>query len=168
MIPNTSQDSNGSSNSSYSQRSSNTYASSPSTTDAYSPTGYQSSYPTSSTTRTHYPILAPSRPLPPPPTPSQPPVSSSSEKKSKSSKPTPYICVYRGCTRQFARSFDLDRHMKTHFPNAIQKLDCPKGAQGSFCRRVGEKGFTRKDHLDEHLRKVHLVDLPKSARGTRG
>lgn len=58
--------------------------------------------------------------------------------------------------------------MKVHFPNSVGKLDCPQGArEGSFCKRVGEKGFTRKDHRDEHLRKVHMIDLPKSARGTR-
>ncbi|KAL8769009.1 MAG: hypothetical protein Q9209_004926 [Squamulea sp. 1 TL-2023] len=65
----------------------------------------------------------------------------------------PFICVYPGCTRQFARSYDLDRHMKSHISDSIGKLDCPYGAKGSFCKRVGEKGFTRKDHRDEHLRK---------------
>ncbi|KAL8790691.1 MAG: hypothetical protein Q9213_000539 [Squamulea squamosa] len=70
-------------------------------------------------------------------------------------------------SRQFARSYDLDRHMKSHFPDSAGKLDCPYGAKGSFCGRVGEKGFTRKDHRDEHLRKVHKVDLPKSAWGRR-
>ncbi|KAL8717536.1 MAG: hypothetical protein Q9225_005229 [Loekoesia sp. 1 TL-2023] len=89
------------------------------------------------------------------------------KKPKKPEKPTPYICVFSGCPRQFSRSFDLDRHMKTHFPPSVDKLDCPKGAQGSFCKRVGDKGFTRKDHLEEHLRKVHLVDLPKSAQGSR-
>lgn len=82
-------------------------------------------------------------------------------------KPTPYICVFPSCDRQFARSYDLDRHMQTHFPGANIKYDCPQAKAGSFCRRVGDKGFTRKDHLIEHLRKVHLLDFPKTARGTR-
>ncbi|KAI4245821.1 MAG: hypothetical protein L6R40_002349 [Gallowayella cf. fulva] len=93
--------------------------------------------------------------------------SSSSSSSSPSSKATPYLCLHRGCTRQFARTYDLDRHVKTHFPDAVGKLDCPQGAKGSFCKRVGERGFTRKDHRDEHLRKVHMIDLPKSPRGTR-
>ncbi|KAL8938871.1 MAG: hypothetical protein Q9211_003007 [Gyalolechia sp. 1 TL-2023] len=38
-----------------------------------------------------------------------------------------------------------------------RKTDCPEGAQGSFCNRVGENGFTRMDHLDEHLRKKEMV-----------
>ncbi|KAL9000541.1 MAG: hypothetical protein Q9169_000834 [Polycauliona sp. 2 TL-2023] len=84
------------------------------------------------------------------------------------SKPAPYVCVYPGCSRAFARPYDLQRHMKVHFPDSVDKLDCPHGAkEGSFCKRVGENGFTRKDHLDEHKRKVHLMPLPKSARGTR-
>lgn len=38
---------------------------------------------------------------------------------------------------------------------------------GSFCKRVGERDFTTKDHLHEHLRKVHFVNLPKPAKGMR-
>ncbi|KAL8984170.1 MAG: hypothetical protein Q9177_004770, partial [Variospora cf. flavescens] len=70
----------------------------------------------------------------------------------------------------FTRSFDLGRHLKTHFPDDTPRLDCPKATAGgaAWCNRVGERGFTRQDHLNEHLRKVHLVDLPKTARGTRG
>lgn len=37
------------------------------------------------------------------------------------------------------------------------KLDCPMAAQGSFCNRLRENGFTRKDHLDEHMRIVHRM-----------
>lgn len=39
-----------------------------------------------------------------------------------------------------------------------RRTDCPEGARGSFCNRVGENGFTRMDHLDEHLRTVHLLE----------
>ncbi|KAL8928034.1 MAG: hypothetical protein Q9172_001089 [Xanthocarpia lactea] len=85
--------------------------------------------------------------------------------KSTDSKPTPFVCLSPGCTSAFARPYDLDRHMKVHFPAA--RFDCPQGANGSFCKRTGENGFQRKEHLNEHLRKVHMMDLPKSSRGTR-
>ncbi|KAI4217831.1 MAG: hypothetical protein LQ349_008996, partial [Xanthoria aureola] len=81
---------------------------------------------------------------------------------------TTYMCVYPGCDRGFARDYDLDRHIKIHFPSLTTKLDCPQGAKvGSFCKRVGERGFTRKDHLHEHLRTVHFVNVPESSRGRR-
>ncbi|KAL8843597.1 MAG: hypothetical protein Q9170_000101 [Blastenia crenularia] len=80
---------------------------------------------------------------------------------SKSTKPTPYICLFPNCSRQFARSFDLARHMKWHFGGLNEKLDCPH-AQESLCGRAGDKGFTREDHLNEHLRKVHMMTVPKS------
>ena len=57
--------------------------------------------------------------------------------------------------------------MKIHFPHTT-RLDSPHGMKvGSFCKRVGERGFTRKDHLHENLRKVHFVNLPKPAKGMR-
>ncbi|KAI4094792.1 MAG: hypothetical protein LQ344_002038 [Seirophora lacunosa] len=168
MIPNTSQDSHTSSSSANSRYSSNTYASSYGTSPSspQSPLAFghqqqqqQSSYPAPSS-RSHYVPLASSQPIPPP---TIKPSSSSDKNK----KPTPFICLHAGCPRQFARSFDLDRHLKTHFPAAAPRLDCPKGLAGAWCGRVGDRGFTRQDHLNEHLRKVHLVDLPKSARGSR-
>lgn len=91
---------------------------------------------------------------------------SSASTSTGTSKPPQGICLYRGCTRQFARAYDLDRHMKVHFPESTNKLDCPYAGEGS-CKRVGERGFTRKDHRDEHIRNVHMIDLPKSARGMR-
>ncbi|KAI4244989.1 MAG: hypothetical protein L6R42_010303 [Xanthoria sp. 1 TBL-2021] len=166
-MPTGSQDSSGSSDSTYSA---NTYPSSYNVSPAaYSPTetyGYSPSqvgylapshgqyHPTAQPTSSTYTSAQQSKSLSPTST--------------STSKPTPFICVFPGCTRQFARTYDLDRHMKVHFPDSVGKLDCPQGArEGSFCKRVGEKGFTRKDHRDEHLRKVHMIDLPKSARGTR-
>ncbi|KAJ4399909.1 hypothetical protein N0V91_009077 [Didymella pomorum] len=35
------------------------------------------------------------------------------------------------------------------------------------CSRVGNKGFTRKDHLMEHLRNFHKIDVPKRKAGER-
>ena len=84
------------------------------------------------------------------------------------SRSTLVECQYPGCPRQFARAYDLDRHIKVHFPSSTTKLDCPYGAEvGSFCKRVGERGFTRKDHFYEHLRNVHFVGVRKLSRGMR-
>ncbi|KAF2737463.1 hypothetical protein EJ04DRAFT_510329 [Polyplosphaeria fusca] len=35
------------------------------------------------------------------------------------------------------------------------------------CTRVGDKGFTRRDHLIEHLRNFHNLDIPKRRPGER-
>ncbi|KAL9033398.1 MAG: hypothetical protein Q9180_005967, partial [Flavoplaca navasiana] len=81
------------------------------------------------------------------------------------SKRNPYSCVYPGCTRTFLRRADLDRHMNDH-PHT--KHDCPLALkQDGSCNRMGENGFPRKDKLEDHLKRVHMLDLPKSARGTR-
>ena len=54
--------------------------------------------------------------------------------------------------------------MKTvHFP--IYQ-DCPYATK--WCNRVGTNGFTRPDHLKDHLRDVHAKDIPKQKRGSRG
>ncbi|KAL8646218.1 MAG: hypothetical protein Q9210_006262, partial [Variospora velana] len=92
----------------------------------------------------------------------------SSKPPTKMHKTFPYVCLHPGCTRRFARSFDLDRHYRiTHLPETAKRLDCPKAASESWCQRIGARGFTRLDHLNEHLRKVHLMDLPTSSRGSR-
>ena len=86
--------------------------------------------------------------------------------RSMISRSTPYVCHHPGCDTPCTRRSDLRRHMKYHRPNT--KHDCPYGAKvGSFCKRVGENGFIRKDHLLEHLRRVHDVDVPESSRGMR-
>ena len=73
----------------------------------------------------------------------------------------PLLCLQPGCLYQTKRQYDLDRHQKTHFPsNPGEKFDCT----GRGCGRTGEYGFDRKDHLREHLRKVHGNDIPKKTR----
>ena len=59
----------------------------------------------------------------------------------------------------------MDRHQKTHnlSPGCKEKFDCP--AKG--CGRTGKHGFDRKDHLREHLRKIHAKDIPQPARRRR-
>ena len=50
--------------------------------------------------------------------------------------------------------------------SSTRKIDCPEGAKlGSFCQKTGENGFTRRDQLREHLRKVHHIDVPNYGLG---
>ncbi|EFR02728.1 hypothetical protein MGYG_05727 [Nannizzia gypsea CBS 118893] len=66
-----------------------------------------------------------------------------------------FICLYKNCEGSFSRVADLSRHQKSiHFPT---KTDCPK----SGCNRKGFYGFTREDHLIEHLRQYHREQLAK-------
>ena len=48
------------------------------------------------------------------------------------------------------------------------RLDCPigvcEGVGGS--RRVDDRGFTRRDDMNEHLRKVHKMKVPKSRKNS--
>ena len=72
--------------------------------------------------------------------------------------------MHAGCEYQTKRQYDLDRHQKTHLSSGPgEKFDCP----GRGCGRTGEHGFDRKDHLREHLRKVHAKDTPKPSRRRR-
>ncbi|SLM37078.1 Zinc finger, C2H2-like [Lasallia pustulata] len=77
--------------------------------------------------------------------------------------PKSYPCLHEGCKSQaqFTRAADLERHHKTvHFVE--KRLDCPE----RWCGRVGDYGFTRKDHLIEHRRSFHVQDVPKTPRGS--
>ncbi|GBF65535.1 hypothetical protein TMEN_8252 [Trichophyton mentagrophytes] len=66
-----------------------------------------------------------------------------------------FICLYENCEGSFSRVADLSRHQKSiHFPT---RMDCPK----SRCNRKGFMGFTREDHLTEHLRQFHGEQLAK-------
>jgi hypothetical protein len=52
---------------------------------------------------------------------------------------------------------DVKRHQTSvHFP-VLE--DCPM----EHCPRKGKNGFPRKDHLTEHLRSYHHMDIPKRA-----
>ncbi|GIJ99352.1 hypothetical protein Aspvir_001482 [Aspergillus viridinutans] len=77
--------------------------------------------------------------------------SASSSESSKSSKA--YAC--ETCGKAFTRSADLKRHQTSvHYP---VYQDCPV----EHCPRKARNGFPRRDHLIEHLRSSHHMDLPK-------
>ena len=81
---------------------------------------------------------------------------------SSSSSPTGELhCLFPQCEYKTKRQYDLNRHQKMHNSSA-EKFGC----WGRNCHRVGENGFDRKDHLTEHLRKVHMKEIPK--KGSRG
>jgi hypothetical protein len=73
-------------------------------------------------------------------------------------------CLADGCKQTFTRSADLSRHHKTRHDVNLQKLSCPKPR----CGRVGENGFSRPDHVKEHLREYHKdTSVPKRERRRR-
>ncbi|MCJ1227696.1 hypothetical protein MMC12_004352 [Toensbergia leucococca] len=78
-------------------------------------------------------------------------------------KPKSHICLVPGCDSAFARSYDLNRHQATHYDTQV-KYDCPSG----WCNRQGKNGFTRKDHLKDHQRKVHMKSIPMRGAGRAG
>lgn len=68
-----------------------------------------------------------------------------------------YICVHPGCESSFSRPADLSRHqVSVHFRDGVM-LDCPRPR----CARKGDQGFSRQDHLIEHLRQFHCMKLAK-------
>ncbi|KAE8144152.1 hypothetical protein BDV25DRAFT_112241 [Aspergillus avenaceus] len=71
----------------------------------------------------------------------------------ESAKPVkPYACH---CGRAFTRPADLKRHQSSVHNPVFQ--DCPV----SGCIRKDSNGFPRRDHLIEHLRSYHHLDVPK-------
>ncbi|KAL4942472.1 hypothetical protein BDV06DRAFT_192092 [Aspergillus oleicola] len=65
----------------------------------------------------------------------------------------PYTCP--DCTKSFTRPADLKRHQSTvHYP-VFQNCPVPD------CSRKDSNGFPRRDHLVEHLRSYHHMDVPK-------
>ena len=73
------------------------------------------------------------------------------------------LCLHDGCNYTTKRQFDLNRHLQTHLSPETERYDCP----GRGCGRTGEHGFARKDHLTEHLRKVHAKSPKASGDGKR-
>jgi hypothetical protein len=66
------------------------------------------------------------------------------------------------CPSHFTRPADLVRHCATYHNYVAKNYDCPRPK----CHRVGEFGFTRMDHLNEHLRQYHKTrTVPSSSRG---
>ncbi|KAF2020187.1 hypothetical protein BU24DRAFT_459794 [Aaosphaeria arxii CBS 175.79] len=82
------------------------------------------------------------------------------------SQPRTFPCTVPNCTStaNFTRLADLQRHQSTvHNKNTTPEYPCEvKG-----CTRIGDKGFTRRDHLVEHLRNFHHIDIPKRKPGER-
>jgi hypothetical protein len=71
-------------------------------------------------------------------------------------------CLHQDCLdsngrpiRHFTRKADVARHHKSTYERTF--MDCPK----HNCRRKGVNGFTRQDHLTEHLRGYHGEDIAK-------
>ncbi|KAK5057497.1 hypothetical protein LTR84_011497 [Exophiala bonariae] len=83
------------------------------------------------------------------------------KKLTKSAKDSMY-CPHPDCKnedgvaqKRFSRKADVSRHYNSqHNP---QHIDCPRPR----CIRKGKQGFTRRDHLVEHLRGFHLEAIPK-------
>ena len=86
----------------------------------------------------------------------------SMSRTSESYKKTELLhCLHEGCEYQTKRQYDYDRHQKTHYPSQpSEKFDCT--IRG--CDRTGERAFSRKDNLKEHLRTVHAKVIPKQGR----
>ncbi|OAP58590.1 hypothetical protein AYL99_07680 [Fonsecaea erecta] len=57
--------------------------------------------------------------------------------------------------RFFSRKADVTRHYRSR--HDIKYIDCPK----RNCERKGSQGFTRRDHLTEHLRGFHMEKIAK-------
>jgi hypothetical protein len=76
-----------------------------------------------------------------------------------------FYCPHEDCkdetgqpNRRFSRKADVSRHIKT--THEKEYISCPYNR----CPRTGVNGFTRQDHLTEHLRGYHkeMVDKRRS------
>jgi len=61
----------------------------------------------------------------------------------------PFICDTDGCHRSYKRVHEMRRHKRVHSSTK------PHACIFTNCRRSGQNGFSRKDHLRQHLRQVH-------------
>ncbi|OCK79156.1 hypothetical protein K432DRAFT_330749 [Lepidopterella palustris CBS 459.81] len=75
-----------------------------------------------------------------------------------------YACDLPNCTStaQFTRLADLQRHQST-----VHNTEKPFPCNISGCNRVGSRGFNRRDHLTEHQRSFHQIEIPKRRPGQR-
>lgn len=67
----------------------------------------------------------------------------------------PFPCENSNCGKSFTRFADLKRHQSS-VHNPVFR-NCPV----EHCSRKGSNGFPRRDHLVEHLRSYHHLDVPK-------
>ncbi|KAH8590792.1 hypothetical protein B0O99DRAFT_301256 [Bisporella sp. PMI_857] len=65
-----------------------------------------------------------------------------------------FHCVFNGCTKHYKRKHELNRHQKDHSGARLHPCNV------SGCNRSGHSGFVRRDHLRQHMRKVHGTTLP--------
>ncbi|KIX00827.1 uncharacterized protein Z518_09892 [Rhinocladiella mackenziei CBS 650.93] len=91
---------------------------------------------------------------------------STSNPRSPSSSKDRVFCSHRDCMddkgrprKFFSRKADVTRHYKS--AHDITYRDCPK----PHCSRKGKQGFTRRDHLIEHLRGYHMEVIAKRQTG---
>ncbi|PMD27996.1 hypothetical protein NA56DRAFT_153501 [Hyaloscypha hepaticicola] len=64
-----------------------------------------------------------------------------------------YRCLYPECGSECTRIADLKRHQLTH-RSILQRHACP------HCRKYrGDNGFKRMDHLRQHIRNYHHIDV---------
>ncbi|KAF2683113.1 hypothetical protein K458DRAFT_419328 [Lentithecium fluviatile CBS 122367] len=87
------------------------------------------------------------------------------QEQPRSRSPRTWKCELPNCssTANFTRLADLQRHQSTVHGVGTPGYPCTV----QDCTRVGEKGFTRRDHLVEHLRNFHHIDIPKRRPGER-
>ncbi|KAI9699683.1 MAG: hypothetical protein M1836_002717 [Candelina mexicana] len=82
-----------------------------------------------------------------------------------SNKANQFVCLWQCSTKgKFKRKADLQRHYDTCHVEHPAVWDCtmPK------CGRTGLNGFSRKDHMWEHLRQYHHVDVARRTEGGYG
>lgn len=74
--------------------------------------------------------------------------------------PSKIPCDFPKCPSTFGRVADRDRHMRT-----VHSKSKPYPCDVRNCTRGGNNGFSRKDHLWEHKRNYHHVEIPKRRYG---
>ncbi|KAH8723376.1 hypothetical protein GQ44DRAFT_620444 [Phaeosphaeriaceae sp. PMI808] len=93
------------------------------------------------------------------------PVTTSQGPTRSNSRTRTWTCDIASCTSSanFTRLADLQRHQSTVHGVGAPEFPCTV----PHCNRIADKGFTRRDHLVEHLRNFHHMDIPKRRPGER-